>query len=109
MKTAEQKNKERFERYYSNDRTTMAPPTVTINTTKEAARMTKKNKLYDYKFEDLFDSKQQAVTSFLSLERRHLELHHQYREFRKQVGLDYNKKPEPECVYEYTPFKPVGE
>ena len=40
--------------------------------------------LYNVKFEDLFDSKQQAVTSYLSLERKYMELLQQYNALNQQ-------------------------
>ena len=45
--------------------------------------MGNKIKLYNTKFEELFDSKEQAVIQYLSLERRFLEIYKQLREYMK--------------------------
>ena len=42
------------------------------------------NELYDTEFEELFDSKRQAIVCFLSLERRYLKLC-QYLRYKKKL------------------------
>lgn len=44
--------------------------------------------LYNVKFENLFDSKREAVVCFLSLERRYLSLHKQMRDKIKEDAND---------------------
>ena len=51
----------------------------------------KKVKLYNVPFEDLFSSKRNAVILFLSLERRYLERCKEYRELEKEY-FNYRQK-----------------
>lgn len=61
--------------------------------------------LYDVKFNDLFDSKKQAVTCYLSLERRYQELCKQFKEQKKETNqiislgyMNYIKSKPPVCT-----------
>ncbi len=55
--------------------------------------------LYDHDFDELFESKRQAVVSFLSLERRYMALHKQFSDLNREIDINYDRKSEYACTY----------